>query len=157
MLLWLRHSLTAAALIWSLAWELPYAAGAALKKKDKNKQYFCIHLFLSWVPYSGGSPTPCCTNTQAVLWSGLQAEGLNPPTNGQWHLASHVSEEHSKQSLAPSLQTEYILITIAWQTSSQNRPAKPIPNPELWNSLDINSFYCLITKLVVNFAMQQYN
>ena len=33
MLLWLWHSLAAAALIRPLAWKLPYALGAALKKK----------------------------------------------------------------------------------------------------------------------------
>ena len=36
-MLWLWHRLTAAALIRYLAWELPYATGAALKrKKEKN-------------------------------------------------------------------------------------------------------------------------
>ena len=33
MLLWLWYRLAAAALIQPLAWELPYAAGVALKKK----------------------------------------------------------------------------------------------------------------------------
>ena len=33
-LLWLWHSPTAAPQIQSLAWELPYAAGVALKKKS---------------------------------------------------------------------------------------------------------------------------
>ena len=33
-LLWLWRRLTAAALIQPLAWELPYAAGVALKKKE---------------------------------------------------------------------------------------------------------------------------
>ena len=32
-LLWLWSRLAAAAPIWPLAWELPYVAGAALKKK----------------------------------------------------------------------------------------------------------------------------
>jgi len=37
-LLWLWHRLAAAALIWPLAWEPPYATGAALKKgKEKSK------------------------------------------------------------------------------------------------------------------------
>ena len=35
-LLWLRYRLAAAALIRPLAWELPYAAGAALKRKKKK-------------------------------------------------------------------------------------------------------------------------
>ena len=34
-LLWLWYSLVAVALIRSLAWELPYAASAALKSKNK--------------------------------------------------------------------------------------------------------------------------
>ena len=36
-LLWLWHRLAAAALIQPLAWELPYAIGAALRKKKKKK------------------------------------------------------------------------------------------------------------------------
>ena len=36
-LLWLWHKLAAVAPIPSLAWELPYAAGAALKSKTKTK------------------------------------------------------------------------------------------------------------------------
>jgi len=35
---WLWCRLAAAALIGPLAWELPYAAGAALKKKKKKKR-----------------------------------------------------------------------------------------------------------------------
>jgi len=35
-LLWLWHRLAAAALIGPLAWELPYATGAALKKQNKQ-------------------------------------------------------------------------------------------------------------------------
>ena len=34
---WLWHILEAAARIWALAWELPYAVGAALKKEKKKK------------------------------------------------------------------------------------------------------------------------
>jgi len=37
-LLWLWHRLAAAAPIGPLAWEHPYAAGAALKKKKKRKK-----------------------------------------------------------------------------------------------------------------------
>ena len=36
--LWLWRRLAAAALIQPLAWELPYAAGAALKSKQTNKK-----------------------------------------------------------------------------------------------------------------------
>ena len=35
---WLWHRPSAEALIHSLAWELPYAAGAAVKRKQTNKQ-----------------------------------------------------------------------------------------------------------------------
>ena len=38
MRLWLWYRLTAAALICPLAWELPYASGAALKSKKKKKR-----------------------------------------------------------------------------------------------------------------------
>ena len=38
MLLWLWHRLAAAAPIRPLAWELPYATGAALKKKEKKEK-----------------------------------------------------------------------------------------------------------------------
>ena len=37
-LLWLWHRPAAVALIQPLAWESPYAAGAALKKDKKNKK-----------------------------------------------------------------------------------------------------------------------
>ena len=37
-LLWLWHRLAATALIRPLAWEPPYAAGAALKKDKKKKK-----------------------------------------------------------------------------------------------------------------------
>ena len=36
-MLWLWHRLAAVVLIRPLVWELPYAAGAALKGKKKNK------------------------------------------------------------------------------------------------------------------------
>ena len=39
-LLWLRRRPAVIALIGPLAWELPYASGAALKRqKNKNKKY----------------------------------------------------------------------------------------------------------------------
>ena len=46
--LWLWHRLAAAALIWLLAWQLPYAMGVALKRKKKQvefcrKQNWVIH------------------------------------------------------------------------------------------------------------------
>ena len=37
-LLWLLRRLAAVALIPALAWELPYATGAALKRKKKKKK-----------------------------------------------------------------------------------------------------------------------
>ena len=39
MLLWLWCRLAAVALIGPLAWELPYAAGVALKKKKAQKNF----------------------------------------------------------------------------------------------------------------------
>ena len=46
--LWLWCSLAAAALIQPLAWELPYAAGAALKRQKRKKKSpydrFCLHV-----------------------------------------------------------------------------------------------------------------
>ena len=39
-LLWLWHRLAAAALIWHLAWELPYAAGVAMKKEQIKENSF---------------------------------------------------------------------------------------------------------------------
>ena len=47
-LLWLWHSLAAAALFQSLAWELSYAAGAALKKhiKTKTNQNKCVSFMI---------------------------------------------------------------------------------------------------------------
>ena len=49
--LWCRWA--AAALIWPLAWELPCAAGAALKKKKKEKIFMhrrkCIHKKETWI------------------------------------------------------------------------------------------------------------
>ena len=38
-LLWLWHRPVAAALFWPLAWELPYAASAALKKQKKKENF----------------------------------------------------------------------------------------------------------------------
>ena len=37
-MLWLRHRLAATALIQPLAWELPYALGAALRRQKKKKK-----------------------------------------------------------------------------------------------------------------------
>ena len=42
-LLWLWCRLAAAALIGPLAWELPYAAGAALKGQKKREKCLCIY------------------------------------------------------------------------------------------------------------------
>ena len=43
-LLWLKHSLAAAALIGPLAWELPHAVGAALKRQKQTKNKDALHL-----------------------------------------------------------------------------------------------------------------
>ena len=42
-LLWLWHRLAAAAVIQFLAWELPYATGAALKSNNNNNYYHYYH------------------------------------------------------------------------------------------------------------------
>ena len=39
-LLWMWCRPAAVALIWPLAWELPYAAGVALKSVKKNLSYY---------------------------------------------------------------------------------------------------------------------
>ena len=39
-LLWLWHGPAAAALIWPLAWEFPYAAGVTIKKKRKERSLY---------------------------------------------------------------------------------------------------------------------
>ena len=61
-LLWLWLLPTATALIWLLSWELPFAAGATLKRPKKRKKkfstnicpyvclyiiYMCVYIFLS--------------------------------------------------------------------------------------------------------------
>ena len=45
-LLWLWHRLAALALFQPLAWELPYAEGAALKRKKKKEKRKQPHLQL---------------------------------------------------------------------------------------------------------------
>ena len=71
---WLWCRLTVAALIQPLAWELLYATGAALKKKQKKKriftekirktslQFFFFCIFLFWFCYQG------CTGLKG--WTG---------------------------------------------------------------------------------------
>ena len=47
-LLWLWHRPAARAPIQPLAWELPYAAGAALKRRKKRKKNFhCLEILRS--------------------------------------------------------------------------------------------------------------
>ena len=57
-LLWLWCSLAATALIWPLAWELPSAAGVALKrpKKKKKKSRFIERDDKVWAISKGGRP-----------------------------------------------------------------------------------------------------
>ena len=47
-LLWLRCRLAATAPIGPLAWESPYATGAAPKKTKKTKQYMALHCIYSY-------------------------------------------------------------------------------------------------------------
>ena len=63
-LLWLWHRSAAAALIWPLAWEIPYPAGAALKSKQTNKQTECIHPLLSLL---SNHCIVCCTVSKQGL------------------------------------------------------------------------------------------
>ena len=43
---WLWHNLAAVALIRSLAWELLYAAGVALKRKKKLREKENIYIYI---------------------------------------------------------------------------------------------------------------
>ena len=43
------YSLTAVALFWPLAWEPPFAAGVALKKKKKQQQKTHIHTYILYI------------------------------------------------------------------------------------------------------------
>ena len=45
MLPWLWHRLAAAAPILPLAWELPYAAGAAQKRKEKKRRRCGVYVY----------------------------------------------------------------------------------------------------------------
>ena len=54
-LLWLWHRLAAIALIQALAWEVLYAAGAALKRKEKKKKK--VKLSSIRFPYLNFKPT----------------------------------------------------------------------------------------------------
>ena len=47
-LLWLWRRLVAAALIQPLAWEPPYAMGAALKRPKKKKKKMHVHDFIKY-------------------------------------------------------------------------------------------------------------
>ena len=80
-LLWLRRRLAATALIRSLAWEPPYAMGAALekntkrpKKKKKKK--------VSWQPPCWLQPASICTlspDPTTLLAAGPAEEGGDLP------------------------------------------------------------------------------
>ena len=55
-LLWLWHKLAAAPPIEPLAWELPYAVGAALKnKKKKNEKNICNDIYNARKQISSGN------------------------------------------------------------------------------------------------------
>ena len=78
-LLWLWRRLAAAALIRPLAWELPYAMGAALKRK-KKKIYHFKHFYytIEWQEIH----SQCCAKTtpRAIfrVFSSSQGESLYP-------------------------------------------------------------------------------
>ena len=82
-LLWLWRRLAAAALIQSLAWELPYAVGVSLKKKEQKPKK-CIHMqrppshfyIRSWGLTS--LPFPLITLTSPYLQLELSSLGSDP-------------------------------------------------------------------------------
>ena len=55
---WLQHRLAVAALIQPLAWELPYAAGADIKakKKEKQKRFLWLISITGATPVVGSKP-----------------------------------------------------------------------------------------------------
>ena len=95
-LLWLWHRPAAAALIWPLAWELPYAMGTALKRKKKKKR--CHHLtqgpwqkqmaeeghlggLAAWLRAVTGYPMEGCRYRMKACSTGKRRE--------QWPLLTH--------------------------------------------------------------------
>ena len=94
-LLWWQHRLAAAALIWPLAWKLPYATGAALKRKKKirkrlggkKKTHFCKHT-------KGGSNymriplplflSPCISLPHALNWASASRTVQFLVLNSDW-------------------------------------------------------------------------
>ena len=56
-LLWLWHRLAGAALIQPLAWELPHAAGVALRRQKKK---FCSYLLVKDSIFKSGFGTLAC-------------------------------------------------------------------------------------------------
>ena len=66
-LVWLWCRLAAAALIQSLAWELSFAAGMALKKKDYQPPNWFFFCFFCFFVFSRAAPSAC---------GGSQARGL---------------------------------------------------------------------------------
>ena len=71
-LLWCRPA--AAALIRSLAWELPYAMGTALKRHTKKvkmtfKKYICIYNLILWSSLLADSSAICEARNFSSHWS----------------------------------------------------------------------------------------
>ena len=120
-LAWLWHKLAAVAPIWPLAWELPYAAGAVLKKKKKkkskkskqNKTNWGISLVTQWIWHCH------CVSWVAGLIPGLgtsafcrcgkkQTKNLQQqqkPTE-QWHQWPHITTETEFTLSLGKLQTK---------------------------------------------------
>ena len=71
-LLWLWCRLAAAAPIWSLAWELPYATGTALKKAPPLPQIKCSVEWRrwEWLPASGSSNQLVVLNRRKIWVQG---------------------------------------------------------------------------------------
>ena len=84
-LLWLWHRLTAAAPIRPLAWEPPYASGAALekakkdkkKKKKKGEVEACLRRLGKQMAGLGFEcPSLCSVSTQHTRWLQLESLGI---------------------------------------------------------------------------------
>ena len=64
-MLWLWCRLAATAFIGPLAWELPYAVGAALTKKKRTINSACIEGYST--PQNRGAPTPLSSISKVLI------------------------------------------------------------------------------------------
>ena len=81
-LLWLQRRPAAVAQIWPVAWELPCAVGAALKKQKKKKKIphptpiIAVRLMLYGLFF--GNPPPCCWLNPELVVVELHKEKMRP-------------------------------------------------------------------------------